>query len=88
MQAVADVGKGRGFWQYRGEKVTQYWRKPAAELHDDLQCAVNGRYTYWMSRRPLPGGVAYENFELTESFRDGQQFIFGVTRRAPAELLE
>jgi hypothetical protein len=27
-------------------------------------------------------------YELTESFRDGQQFIFGVTRRAPAELLE
>ncbi|MHA3774458.1 hypothetical protein ACXR0O_23270 [Verrucomicrobiota bacterium sgz303538] len=76
------------FWQYRGGKVTQYWRKPAAEVHDDLRCAVNGRYMYWMSHKPLPGGVAYENFELVEAFRDGQQFIFGITRRPPSELRE
>jgi len=76
------------FWQYRGEKVTQYWRKPASEVQDGLQCAVNGRATYWMSQTPLPGGVAFENFELTEPYRDGQQFIFGVTRRSPSELLK
>lgn len=34
------------FWQYRGGKVTQYWRKPAAQVRDELQCAVNARFTY------------------------------------------
>ena len=27
-------------------------------------CTVNGRQTYWASIAPIPGGVAYENFEL------------------------
>ena len=85
----ADVTSGlTRFWRYRGEKVTQYWRKPAAEIRDDLQCVVNARFTYWMSETPLPGGVAYENFELQEKFRDGQPFVFGITKRAPAELLK
>lgn len=76
------------FWQYRGAKVTQYWRKPAAELNDSLRCAVNARFKYWMSQNPIPGGLAYENFELVEKFKDGQTFIFGLTRRAPGELLK
>jgi hypothetical protein len=75
-------------WQYRGEKVTQYWRKHAAELHDSLRCAVNARFMYWMSKNPIPGGLAYENFELIEDFRDGQSFVFGVTKRSPADLLQ
>lgn len=76
------------FWNYRGAKVTQYWRKPAAQVRDGLQCAVNGRFTYWMSLQPIPGGIAYENFELREKFHDGQQAVFGVTRRTPPGLLK
>ncbi len=76
------------FWQYQGESVTQYWRKPAAGIDESLRCAVNARFKYWMSSTPIPGGLAYENFELVENFKDGQEFIFGVTRRPPAELLE
>lgn len=76
------------FWKYRGEKVTQYWRQPAADLNDSLRCAVNARFTYWMSQNPVPGGLAFENFEFAEDFKDGQQFIFGVTRRSPAELIK
>ena len=76
------------FWQYRGGKVTQYWRKPANDLSPELQCVVNARFTYWMSALPLPGGIAFENFELQEDFRDGQTFIFGVTKRTPAALLK
>jgi hypothetical protein len=68
--------------------VTQYWRKPAAHVTDDLRCVVNGRFKYWMSDRPIPGGIAYENFELQQSFHDGQQFIFGVSSRSPRELLK
>ncbi|MES2658071.1 MAG: hypothetical protein V4689_05605 [Verrucomicrobiota bacterium] len=76
------------FWKYRGSKVTQYWRKPATGLNDSLRCAVNARFTYWMSKNPIPGGLAFENFELIEDFKNGQSFIFGVTKRSPAEVLK
>jgi len=73
-------------WHYAGCKVTQYWAKAAGTFHDDLRAVVNGRYTYWLSKRPIPGGVAFENFELRERFYDGQKFTFGITRRTPQEL--
>ena len=72
------------FWDYNGSKVTQYWRKPAEEITDALECAVNARYTYWMSERPIPGGISFENFELREPFRSGRSFVFGIT----ADVLE
>lgn len=73
-------------WHYAGCKVTQYWAKEAGNLRDDLQAIVNGRYTYWQSSRPIPGGVAFENFELRERFYEGQKFVFGITRKTPQEL--
>jgi hypothetical protein len=73
-------------WYYAGAKVTQYWRKPKASFGTDLQAAVNARYLYWGMQRPIPGGAAFENFELREPFRDGQPIRFGVTRKTPAEL--
>ena len=71
-------------WQYYGQKATQYWRceKPDAKLI----AQVNGRYTYYKSTTPIPGGIAFENFELVEPFRDGAEFWFGVTRQTPGEL--
>lgn len=69
------------FWDYLGAKVTQYWRKPSAEITPNLTCAVNARYTYWAGRQPIPGGISFENFELREPFRPGQTFIFGITRK-------
>ena len=77
---------GTRHWYYGGAKVTQYWRKPAKTFGDELCAAVNARYTYWQSRQPIPGGIAFENFELREPFADGKCFIFGITRRTPAEL--
>jgi len=77
---------GSELWHYAGCKVTQYWAKDAGTFQDDLQALVNGRYTYWRSSRPIPGGVAFENFELRERFYDGQKFIFGITRKTPQEL--
>jgi hypothetical protein len=71
-----------GFWDYRGEKVVQYWRKPASEVSTNLTCAVNARFTYWMSKQAIPGGIAFENFELQEPFRSGQSFVFGIARRS------
>ena len=73
-------------WHYGGAKVTQYWRKPAAEVGPGLEVVVNARYTYWRSRQPIPGGVAFENFELREPFREGQRFVFGISRQTPPEL--
>jgi hypothetical protein len=73
-------------WHYAGAKVTQYWAKPPGAFHDDLRLAVNARFTYWRSARPIPGGVAFENFELRERFYEGQTFVFGITRRTPEEL--
>ena len=73
-------------WHYAGCKVTQYWAKKASSSRDDLQVVVNGRYTYWRSSRPIPGGIAFENFELRERFQDGQTCIFGITWQTPREL--
>jgi hypothetical protein len=77
---------GTRLWYYGGAKVTQYWRKPLGTFRGDLAAAVNGRYVYWRSKQPVPGGIAYENFELREPFSEGQCFVFGITRRTPAEL--
>ena len=73
-------------WHYAGDKITQYWAKEAGTFRDDLQVVVNGRYTYWRSSRPIPGGIAFENFELRERFYDGQTSIFGITRQPPQQL--
>ncbi|MBN1441160.1 MAG: hypothetical protein JXA90_00555, partial [Planctomycetes bacterium] len=84
--SAVDPFPGRSHWRYAGFPVTQYWRKPAGSWRDDLHAAVNGRFTYWLSRRPIPGGIAFENFELRERYHEGQRFVFGITRRAPADL--
>lgn len=73
-------------WHYAGDKVTQFWRVASNQLGDDLRVVVNGRYTYWRSQQPVPGGVAFENFELREKFRQGQKFSFGITRATPRDL--
>lgn len=83
--AVQPFGRPH-FWDYRGRKVVQYWRKPSAEVSDKLQCAVNARLVYWGSEQPIPGGISFENFELREPFRDGQSFIFGISTNRPPGL--
>jgi hypothetical protein len=77
---------GTRLWYYGGAKVTQYWRKPNGTFRDDLSAAVSARYTYWKSKQPVPGGIAFENFEMREPFSEGQCFVFGITLRTPAEL--
>jgi len=74
-------------WHYRGDVTfTQYWRKPKDAFKPDLRVRVNGRRVYWASHNPIPGGLAYENFDMVEKFYDGQVFIFGVTRKTPQDL--
>jgi hypothetical protein len=74
-------------WRWRGRRETQYWRKEPGTWGPDLQLRVNARFTYWGSRQPIPGGLAYENVELREAYRPGVASIFGITRRTPGGLL-
>jgi hypothetical protein len=70
-------------WRYEGRPATHYWRTTAVA---GIEVRVNGRATYWGNGGPIPGGVAFENFELQAPFREGQEFWFGVTPDRP-ELL-
>lgn len=66
-------------WVYTGENFTQYWRQPEP-VDADLAAVVNARRMYWASRIPIPGGKAFENFELNAAYHPGQVFIYGVRR--------
>jgi hypothetical protein len=49
---------------------------------------VNGRYSYWASSSPIPGGISFENFELKSPFKNGERFIFGVTPLPARQFIE
>jgi hypothetical protein len=48
--------------------------EPSAQL----RVLVNGRAAYWASESPIPGGVAYENFEIIEPFAEGREAVFWI----------
>ena len=70
-------------WRYQGQRATQYWKAKAAP---GLVVKVNGRRTYWSSRAEIPGGIAFENFELVAPFAPGQELTYGATTATPEEL--
>lgn len=72
-------------WKYKGEKAIQYWYIPEPKV--GMKGVVNGRYTYWASQSPIPGGVAYENFEINEPFYQGQRLIFGISPQEANEFI-
>ena len=82
-------------WRYRPfYKLTQYWRKEQSRFDPSLQIRVNGRAKYWSggSSNPnnyvdIPGGPAFENFELREKYYPGQKFYFGISRKTVQQLL-
>jgi hypothetical protein len=86
----------RGGWRYRPTvKLTQYWRKESAKYDPSLSIRVNGRAKYWSvaSKNPddyvnIPGGPAFENFELRENYYPGQKFYFGITTKMPQQLVK
>ena len=73
------------FWNYLSSRLTQYWRVPAKDLQPDLRVRVNGRNYYWISQTAVPGGAAFENFEMRQRYVPGQVFIVGITRKEPWE---
>lgn len=73
-------------WKYKGKRATQYWAK--GNPHEKLQGLVNGRFTYWASESPIPGGISFENFELKSPFKNGDSFIFGITPLSPEQFIQ
>jgi hypothetical protein len=65
-------------WKYFGSRAAQGWRvdAPDAALH----VLVNARAAYWASSHPIPGGASFENFEVVQPFRDGQEATFWIER--------
>lgn len=71
------------WWRYRGRPALQYWRAPH---RPDIRVCVNGRATFWGTMAPIPGGAAFENFELVAPFSEGGESWFGVTETPPSPL--
>src|SRR5699024_5179365 len=83
-------------WKYTPPfKVTQYWKKDNSSFDSSLHVRVNGRAKYWSggSRNSadyieIPGGSAFENFEMREKYNPGEKFYFGITRKSPEEMID
>ena len=83
-------------WRYRPfYKLTQYWRVDSGGHDSSLKVRVNGRVKYWGAENPdknaytdIPGGPAFENFELRENYHTGQKFYFGLSQKTAKELIE
>lgn len=75
-----------GGWTFDGQISTQYWRKYPDTVKPPLRVRVNGRACYWGGSVQIPGGVAFENFELIEKYEPGVESTFGVTLQTPAQM--
>lgn len=63
-------------WHFLGRLARQSWI--VDDPHPELEVLVNARWSYWASASSIPGGAAYENFEIVEPFRQGSEFRFRV----------
>lgn len=63
-------------WHFAGQRATQSWR--VDDPHPEAEVWVNARWAYWASSSPIPGGPAFENFEIVEPFRQGAAYRFAV----------
>lgn len=70
-------------WKYQGKQAMQSWISEQPDPR--LEVWVNGRYTYWASLNMIPGGIAFENFEMVSPFRQGEEFIFCVEPKLVAK---
>ena len=52
----------------------QGWR--VENPSDSVAVQVNARWAYWASTSPIPGGPAYENFEVVDDYRDDEEFVY------------
>lgn len=92
---IDSLAKVKSGWRYRPKlKFTQYWRSEQGSGSDRLMVRVNGRYRYWSGGSrdsshymKIPGGAAFENFELRQPYKSGQKIFFGISERTPQEIL-
>lgn len=82
----ASVKVDPDWWGFPGVVATQYWRKYPGTLEPPAFIKVNGRAMYYGTGTKIPGGVAYENFELIEKYESGVESVFGVTLKTPAQM--
>lgn len=75
----------RSNWIYKGKKAAQYWK--VFNPDDSLKGVVNGRYAYWGSSAPIPGGISFENFEIITPFVQGQSLLFGISPKDPEDII-
>jgi hypothetical protein len=86
----------RNGWRYRPfYKLTQYWRKPLQNADSSLTVRVNGRVKYWGGESnnaadyiDIPGGAAFENFELRDNYHAGEKFVFGLSLLSAKQLID
>ncbi|MDB5324599.1 MAG: hypothetical protein JWM57_168 [Phycisphaerales bacterium] len=62
-------------WRYEGRQAVQTWTTP---MRPGLRARVNGRTTFWGTQALIPGGAAYENFELMAPFIGGETYRFAI----------
>jgi len=82
-------------WRYRPfYKLTQYWRVDSGAYDKSLKVRVNGRAKYWSGGSDdkgkymdIPGGPAFENFELREIYQPGEKFYFGLSLKSAKALI-
>lgn len=73
-------------WKYEGKFATQYWYTNNPD--SNLVGLVNGRTVYWASKSPIPGGIAFENFEMKAPFRSGTTYVFGIVPAEPGNFIK
>lgn len=74
------------WWHFNGRISTQYYRKYPGTAKSPIRIRVNGRARYYGQATLLPGGVAYENFEIIEKYEPGVECVFGVTLKTTAQM--
>jgi len=73
-QQAAYAADTASHWKYEGARAVQGWR--VEDPSDSAAVLVNGRWAYWASTSPIPGGPAFENFEMIDTYRDGEEFVY------------
>jgi hypothetical protein len=61
-------------WKYDGIRGVQGWR--VEQPSEAVAVQVNARWAYWASTSPIPGGPAFENVEVIDAYRDGEEFVY------------
>jgi len=67
-------------WRYQGKSAQQIWSTPD---RPGVVVRVNGRSEFWRTKARVPGGPAFENFELLSPYQSGQTFVFRVVPDGP-----